>query len=110
EQPAPAADRLAALAAGAGATFRNWSAPDARFAVADDAGATRLISALAGGGIAVIEASPEEGRLERLFTGGAGAGPAAPAGGEPTPAGSGTPAPGAGAATGGGAPPPGPGA
>ena len=71
EQPAPIADRLAALASGAGAEFRGWSAPDARFAVADDAGATRLLAALVGAGIAVIEASPEEGRLERLFTGGA---------------------------------------
>jgi len=42
EQPAPAAERLASLAADARATLRDWSAPDARFAVADDAGATRL--------------------------------------------------------------------
>jgi ABC-2 type transport system ATP-binding protein len=68
EQGGVTADRLAALGATAGATFRLWSAPDARFAVADDAGATRLISALVNGGVAVTEASPEEGRLERLFT------------------------------------------
>jgi ABC-2 type transport system ATP-binding protein len=69
EQPLVPAERLATLAAGAGAAFRGWSAPDARFAVPDDAGATRLIAALVNGGVAVIEASPEEGRLERLFTG-----------------------------------------
>ena len=69
EQAGVPADRLAALAASAGATFRGWSAPDARFAVADDAGATRLLGALLEAGVAVIEASPEEGRLERLFTG-----------------------------------------
>jgi len=68
-QAPPTAERLSTLAAGAGATFRGWSAPDARFAVADDAGATALLAALIGAGIAVVEASPEEGRLERLFTG-----------------------------------------
>jgi ABC-type multidrug transport system ATPase subunit len=79
EQPAPDGARLAGVAAAAGATFRGWTAPDARFAVADDAGATQLIAALVGAGVAVIEASPEEGRLERLFTGGASpAGPASP--------------------------------
>jgi hypothetical protein len=71
QQLAVPGERLSALAASAGATFRGWSAPDARFGVADDAGATRLISALVNGGVAVIEASPEEGRLERLFTGAA---------------------------------------
>ena len=68
-QAPPTAERLSTLAAGAGATFRGWSAPDARFAVADDAGATALLAALIGAGIAGVEASPEEGRLERLFTG-----------------------------------------
>ena len=77
EQPVPAPDRLTAIAADAGATFRGWSAPDARFAVADDAGATRLLAALLAAGVAVTEASPEEGRLERLFTGA----PAPPTGG-----------------------------
>ncbi len=71
EHPAPTSERLAAVAAAAGAAFRAWSAPDARFAVTDDAGATRLIAALLHEGCAVIEALPEEGRLERLFTGGA---------------------------------------
>ena len=70
EQAAVASERLATLAASTGATFRGWSAPDARFVVPDDAGATRLIAALVNGGVAVIEAMPDEGRLERLFTGG----------------------------------------
>src|SRR5262249_16866084 len=69
EQPAPAAVWLTELATRAGATFRGWSAPDARFGVADDAGATRLLAALLAAGVAVTEAIPEEGRLERLFTG-----------------------------------------
>ena len=69
EQAVPDATRLTALAANAGATFRDWSAPDARFVVADDAGATRLLAALIHHGVAVIEAMPDEGRLERLFTG-----------------------------------------
>jgi ABC-2 type transport system ATP-binding protein len=68
EQPAATPERLTAIADGAGAAFRGWSAPDARFAVADDAGATRLIAALARESVALIEVIPEEGRLERLFT------------------------------------------
>ena len=86
DQAEPDAQRLSALAGVAGATFRGWSAPDARFAVADDAGATRVIAALVNAGVAVIEASPEEGRLERLFTGGTAAA-------APTPAGVAAPAP-----------------
>ena len=86
EQPPVHAARLAELAGHAGATFRGWSAPDARFAVADDAGATRVIAALVNAGVAVIEASPEEGRLERLFTGGTAVA-------APTPAGVAAPAP-----------------
>jgi ABC-2 type transport system ATP-binding protein len=81
EQPAATPERLTALADGAGATFRGWSAPDARFAVADDAGATRLIAALAREGVALIEVIPEEGRLERLFAAGT---PAAASAGGPT--------------------------
>jgi ABC-type multidrug transport system ATPase subunit len=68
--PAPgeaAAERLAALAAPTGAKLLEMSAPDARFAVADDAGATRLLAALLAASLPVIEAVPEEGRLERLF-------------------------------------------
>jgi ABC-2 type transport system ATP-binding protein len=71
EQAVQAPERLTAIATEAGASYRGWSAPDARFAVADDAGATRLLAALLAAGVAVIEASPEEGRLERLFTGSA---------------------------------------
>jgi ABC-type multidrug transport system ATPase subunit len=64
----PPAARLAALAQSAGASFREWTAPDARFGVADDAGATRLLAALLAASLPVVEAAPEEGRLERLFT------------------------------------------
>jgi ABC-2 type transport system ATP-binding protein len=81
EQPVMPAEQLSAIAAGAAATFRGWSAPDARFAVADDSGATRLIAALVRAGVAVIEVIPEEGRLERLFTEGS-----APAAGASAPA------------------------
>jgi ABC-2 type transport system ATP-binding protein len=77
EQPVPATDTLTAIATGAGGTYRGWTPPDARFAVADDAGATRLLAALLAAGVAVIEASPEEGRLERLFTGTAASTPPA---------------------------------
>ena len=85
EQAAVPAERLSALAASAHATFRGWSAPDARFGVADDAGATRLLAVLVNGGVAVIEASPEEGRLERLFTGAPSPASAAPATSAATP-------------------------
>jgi len=71
--PAPSA--LAAIAAGAGAGFKEWVAPDARFAVADDATTTRLLAALLAAGVPVVEAAPEEGRLERLFTQGPGGAP-----------------------------------
>jgi ABC-2 type transport system ATP-binding protein len=59
--------RLAELAAAAGASYREWVAPDARFGVADDEGATRLLATLLAAGVPVVEAAPEEGRLERLF-------------------------------------------
>jgi ABC-2 type transport system ATP-binding protein len=42
-------------------------AREAVFAVADDAGATRLLAALLAAGMPVVEARSEEGRLERLF-------------------------------------------
>jgi ABC-2 type transport system ATP-binding protein len=67
EQVAPDIARFTSLGIAAGATFRGWSAPDARFAVADDAAATRLLATLVREGVAVIEAMPDEGRLERLF-------------------------------------------
>ena len=73
EQEVPAAARLGELAASGGATFRGWSEPDARFAVADDRGATQLLHTLLRAGVAVIEVVPEEGRLERLFTAEGGA-------------------------------------
>jgi ABC-type multidrug transport system ATPase subunit len=65
--PPPSA--LAELARASGATFRDWTAPDARFHVADDAAVTRLLAALLAANVPVIEAGPEEGRLERLFAG-----------------------------------------
>jgi ABC-2 type transport system ATP-binding protein len=60
-------EALAAIAAKAGAELRDVAPPEARFAVADDAGAARLIEALVTGGVPVAEATPEESRLERLF-------------------------------------------
>ena len=51
----------------AGAELREVAAPLARFAVADDAGAARLVQALVTAGVPVAEVTPEEGRLERLF-------------------------------------------
>ncbi len=69
---APEATRLAELGAAAAARFEGWVAPHARYAVTDDAGATRLLAALLAAGLPVVEASPEEGRLERLFTHDAG--------------------------------------
>ena len=60
---------LAALALEAGAQWKDWVAPEARFVVADDGGVTRLLAALLAAGLPVVEAAPEEGRLERLFAG-----------------------------------------
>ena len=60
---------------GAGAELLDVTPPDARFRVADDAGATRLLSLLLGAGLPVVEVVAEEGRLERLFTGPATGGP-----------------------------------
>ncbi len=65
----PEATRLASLALEAGAQWKDWAAPEARFVVDDDAGATRLLAVLLADGQPVVEAAPEEGRLERLFTG-----------------------------------------
>ncbi|MEO5616442.1 MAG: ABC transporter ATP-binding protein [Candidatus Eisenbacteria bacterium] len=58
---------LGAVAAQAGAAVAALTPPVARFTVADDEGATRLLHALLAAGVRVIEASPEGGRLERLF-------------------------------------------
>jgi hypothetical protein len=43
------------------------AAREAVFAVADDAGATRLLASLLAAGMPVVEARSDEGRLERLF-------------------------------------------
>ncbi|HET9328848.1 MAG TPA: ABC transporter ATP-binding protein [Candidatus Eisenbacteria bacterium] len=58
---------LQALARGAGAELADFAVAQARFAVADDEGASRLLAALVGAGVPVVEAAPEESRLERLF-------------------------------------------
>jgi ABC-2 type transport system ATP-binding protein len=60
-------DAIEALARGVGAELTDLAATQARFAVADDDGAARLVAALVGGGIPVVEAAPDESRLERLF-------------------------------------------
>jgi ABC-2 type transport system ATP-binding protein len=73
----PAADRLATLAQAAGATVEGYEPPVARFVVADDAASARLLASLVQGGVSVVEATPDESRLERLFLGG----PAGPSGG-----------------------------
>ena len=60
-------EALERAAASAGAELREIAAPLARFAVADDDGAARLVQALVAAGVPVAEVTPEEGRLERLF-------------------------------------------
>jgi ABC-2 type transport system ATP-binding protein len=60
--------RLEQAASSSGAGLRDWVSPVAQFSVADDSGVTRLLAALLAAGLPVIEATPEEGRLERLFT------------------------------------------
>ena len=61
------AEHARARAARAGAALESAGGAQARFAVADDQGAARLIEALVAAGIPVAEATPEESRLERLF-------------------------------------------
>jgi len=63
---------LGAVAAACGAALSALSPPVARFTVADDEGAARLLQGLLGAGVRVTEASPEGGRLERLFGVGGG--------------------------------------
>ena len=63
-----ASDGLGSAATRAGATMLEATPPDARFAVADDAGAARLLAELIRAEVPVIEATPEGNRLERLFT------------------------------------------
>jgi ABC-type multidrug transport system ATPase subunit len=60
-------EELARLAGASGAALQDVAAPEARFAVADDATAARLLQALIGAGVPVAEAIPEESGLERLF-------------------------------------------
>ena len=61
------ADALTLAAQQAAATLHSHGAADARFEVADDAGAARLVRELIRTGIEVAEVTPEESRLERLF-------------------------------------------
>lgn len=65
--------RLSAAATVAGATFHDARDHEARFTVASDEQCAALLQALIGAGVPVIEAAPEESRLERLFTGPGGA-------------------------------------
>ena len=60
--------RFEAIAREAGARFADAQPPAARFVVADDDGAARLLERLVAAGVRVSEAAPEGGRLERLFT------------------------------------------
>jgi hypothetical protein len=58
----------------------------ARFVAADDATAVRLVRALVEAGVPVVEVTPDESRLERLFLEPGHAGPATPpAAGPPAP-------------------------
>jgi ABC-2 type transport system ATP-binding protein len=66
---APLADALNAAASRASAQFVEASSREARFRVADDDGAARLVQSLVASGVAVIEVVPDESRLERLFLG-----------------------------------------
>ena len=65
--PALTRERLAALAGESGAALVDMNGREARFTVADDAGAARLLQTLIGAGVPIAEATPEESRLERLF-------------------------------------------
>ena len=68
-------ERLGLVAAEAGATLRGAAGIEARFEVANEEAAARVVRGLVAAGIAVAEAEPEESRLERLFTGDAGGTP-----------------------------------
>ncbi len=81
------ADLLRAVAERAGAGFVDATITESgggagRFTARDDAGAAQLLRALIESGVPVVEATPDEGRLERLFLADASA-PAPPAGSEP---------------------------
>ena len=60
-------EALERVAASAGVSLAGAAAGEARFTVGDDAAATRTLHALLAAGVPVVEATPEEGRLERLF-------------------------------------------
>jgi ABC-2 type transport system ATP-binding protein len=63
----PPAGRLAALAREAGCEYLGETTRWARFSVPSDEAAVALVRVLVQAGIPVMEAGPEEGRLERLF-------------------------------------------
>jgi ABC-2 type transport system ATP-binding protein len=58
---------FAGAAAAAGAQMLSHGEREARFVVADDAGAAKLVESLVRGGVPVFEVAPDESRLERLF-------------------------------------------
>jgi len=70
----PPAERLAELAREAGAEYLGVATRWARFSVASDEGAVALVRVFVHAGVPVMEAMPEEGRLERLFFQGPGTG------------------------------------
>jgi ABC-2 type transport system ATP-binding protein len=63
----PPGERLAAAAGQVGAQVVEAGSDQARLSVADDAQAAALLRALIEAGIAVVEAAPEGGRLEKFF-------------------------------------------
>ena len=63
----PSAELLRSAAAEAAVQLLGADRLGARFAVADDPAAARVLQRLVTAGVPVIEAMPEEGRLERLF-------------------------------------------
>jgi ABC-2 type transport system ATP-binding protein len=69
-------ESMGELALRAGAALLEWKPPQARFSVADDATAAQLLRMLCAAGVPVVEATPEESRLERLFASTEGAAPA----------------------------------
>jgi len=84
---AAGADQLRAVAERVGAGFVDATVTESgggagRFTARDDAGAAQLLRALIESGVPVVEATPDEGRLERLFLADASA-PAPPAAAEP---------------------------
>jgi ABC-2 type transport system ATP-binding protein len=71
----PSSETLAQAAARAEARLVDLTPPVARFAVANDDAAARLLQSLISAGVAVAEAVPDESRLERLFLEGPGVAP-----------------------------------